>query len=247
MEVRLRALLVLGLLLTTAAWGGAPDLFVNNRPFVGRVELAGGELHVSLKELLEALRLGWELQDGKLLIVEDEKAKKPVLDGVRALYFQRHRLSLRTHQVEGQLLVPLRDFSAQIGAGLEENRELGTIDVFSPVSFDRVDERARVTDGKSAGSPLKLEELSYRVRQAPPEEGNFWIHSYIVLHNREQRTLNRVVLRLRWLDPEGREVGKMAYPLKDIGPGVRATFQLPVYALNQDIQVRPEVKLSYLP
>ena len=115
------------LLVTLCSLGlpaGADQLFVKNREFEGLAIPAGGKLWVELEPFCQALNVRFQRADsGGYILSNSSRSDVPKYsvatgDGL-----------IRGDQVQGKLLVPLKELASKINARVVHNKKFETIDV----------------------------------------------------------------------------------------------------------------------
>lgn len=103
----------------------AEEVYIRNRLFKGKTMGAGDQLWLELEPLAKALR--WSLSgdsESGFILSEDEQSPGP--PGMGKVLVNGTELPVKT---EGAILVKLADLAPVIGAKVNSNRELGTVDV----------------------------------------------------------------------------------------------------------------------
>lgn len=117
------------LALLTSLWcaalpAGAEELFVKNRRFEGLAIRAGEHLWVELEPLCTALGVPFKRSPAGGYILRNSSS-----DSVPKYSVKVGDVIIRGDQVQGKLLVPLKELASQIQARVVYNKTIDTIDV----------------------------------------------------------------------------------------------------------------------
>ncbi|MCD6310314.1 MAG: hypothetical protein J7M18_06330, partial [Candidatus Eremiobacteraeota bacterium] len=108
-----------------------PDIYILNRLYDGPVGYKGGEIWVSLADVLPLMDVGWKIE-GKNLDITSSKEKTGKLDNFTGelLTYNGKPLKVRVINQDGILLVSLYSLVRDLGFKYRKNSETNSIDVF---------------------------------------------------------------------------------------------------------------------
>ncbi|MCA9797107.1 MAG: FxLYD domain-containing protein, partial [Candidatus Eremiobacteraeota bacterium] len=217
------------------------DLFVEGRPFEAPVEVVEGTLEAPLAELLEAFGCGWTKQGDQVMIVAHGKADGTI--GPRdKLYFEGVRMRLARDYRGRRTWVPVLELANTLGSRYEVSKELRAVDLWPPTLTPKPSRLMQVGDGKRAGEPLHLDDVSFAVE---PHEGKEQMHGYAVITNTSARTQKDVVVWVRVIDEAGKVLGQFGRGFATLEPGQQVSYQFPTFEAEAGASLKPSVELRW--
>lgn len=207
------------------------QFYIDNALFPGDYRIFRGELFAELRSLMSETGKSWRLDGAKLII--DDTVKRvsmgPNLGSESLVIFADGLLTdLEQEVFGGKIFVPVAQYANIFGDAYIWNADMATGDykrISRSSGFARLNSKNN-PERFIAGSPLRLKELKYEVKQG--EWSRPSLYGYAVIDNVGSKISN-VVIKAEIYDDEGVLKGSFSRHLAVMELGDSITWQFPLW------------------